>query len=989
MKLLWVVCSLLVVMDQAMVHTALASDGAIIEVDLDGNLIINSSSKGGHARLLLNGIDVIQELSELRTQLADATNTKVQEYCVFDGQFTGSGSSSSSPAVSCSSILQYFPERAPHISGVYWIEAENALPALVYCDMETEGGGWTLVAKVKGQDAVMNGLNTAQWRDGDEIGSTASLSDENALGPAYSTTPFTDVMVRSLTAPDRNMGWRHPTQHANLRSVVRACNSVDDGQLLFGAVHNLDYPGAPYGNNHYRGCTRLKYGMLLGDTTALNYSGYLGCPSIVTGHSLGVVGAAIPASLGPTVQDTDTQRDNIFECVTNFGVGSGYSLRPGSSGDDVYALNAHWWSAGNNYTNAWNSHGVFLRDHAPVSWGGDGSSKIRAGLSCQTIKERFGFSDSGLRWIFADETPGPGQAMPVWCDMSAAGVSLGSDGTTAKRWSRSCSHIKMFFPHAALKSTSAWVWDTKYNEAREVFCDQKSLGGGWELTAKSGALDGTLNSRNWRNLKYGVYLNQIFDTADANGLGTGYYSAEVEDVMIRSLAMPTRLLAYHMPSTEPSTQVIVNECRFRDNGILLAGSPTDLEYWGSGDGDFITSMRMCSAVAERRYGFLVPDTTGTSSYTRFGCSGANRNHALGVFGYGIAVNGTRTYGSDDGIRVHCLTNFGMFDVSSGTHLYAINAHWWGAGNAKVANFKAHGAWLAFEFQATTSGKYWLRRTLAATPVQVWCEFTQGSVTDMGGDGSSELAAASDCRSAQQLFGQTTSGSYWLFNRAQDSLFSSKVYCDMTTESGGWTLVAIVKGNDATLNSKNWDAWRHASLVGSTETMADINALGPAYVGVPFSDVMIRSVNDPSKNLGWRHPTQYDSLHSVIYKCEAVTDGAKLFGGIANLDSTSINNGLYVECANTKFGMFVPDETISYTAIAGCGNLYSGYAGAIVGWGVLQPHSSTNCLTNGGLGAGYAGVVSGDDIYAINAHNWGFSNDNVSNWNSHAIFVRRQ
>ena len=92
--------------------------------------------------------------------------------------------------------------------------------------------------------------------------------------------------------------------------------------------------------------------------------------------------------------------------------------------------------------------------------------------------------------------------------MSAAGVSLGSDGTTAKRWSRSCSHIKMFFPHAALKSTSAWVWDTKYNEAREVFCDQKSLGGGWELTAKSGALDGTLNSRNWRNLKYGVYLNR-------------------------------------------------------------------------------------------------------------------------------------------------------------------------------------------------------------------------------------------------------------------------------------------------------------------------------------------------------------------------------------------------------------------------------------------------------------------------------------------------
>ncbi|EDQ91953.1 uncharacterized protein MONBRDRAFT_22646 [Monosiga brevicollis MX1] len=63
---------LLVVMGLAVVHAALEHDEPIIGVDLDGNLFINtSSSADGHTRrLLLNGVDVLRELTELRQKCA-------------------------------------------------------------------------------------------------------------------------------------------------------------------------------------------------------------------------------------------------------------------------------------------------------------------------------------------------------------------------------------------------------------------------------------------------------------------------------------------------------------------------------------------------------------------------------------------------------------------------------------------------------------------------------------------------------------------------------------------------------------------------------------------------------------------------------------------------------------------------------------------------------------------------------------------------------
>ena len=269
------------------------------------------------------------------------------------------GDSKDNPAASCWAIK----DRAPGVkSGTYWLDPDgegNGLPYQVYCDQETGGGGWTLVAKVKGKDAVMNRLNTAQWRNknpftGQSCGTT---KDENALCESYDKVGFSAVMIRSLAKPQRNLAWQHRDSYASVWAIINAGTRVWTHNRLFGSVDNLDYNGDPY---YHRDCSGLAYGFLTADWNYNNSPGIAG-HNIPHGHSGGVVGASLMdwaalsngKSYGPSSFST-------MHCLSDFAVGGGYyDVKAG--GDDAYAINAHYWGNGNDQTNSWNAHGVFVR----------------------------------------------------------------------------------------------------------------------------------------------------------------------------------------------------------------------------------------------------------------------------------------------------------------------------------------------------------------------------------------------------------------------------------------------------------------------------------------------------------------------------------------------------------------------------------------------------------------------------------------------------
>lgn len=172
------------------------------------------------------------------------------------------GRTESCPGLDCLDILNSDSSAA---DGVYWLDPTGSLPFETYCDMTTDGGGWTLVMK-----AVLDNYNY-----NDDVWTTTVLDNETDLDltlagtakyESFNTVPFTELRSSDPTVWTTEVVHTFAVPQTSALAVFSATGFV------------LDTTANPYFNARavpfYQswGCTQLdRYGVNLYDALGCRY----------------------------------------------------------------------------------------------------------------------------------------------------------------------------------------------------------------------------------------------------------------------------------------------------------------------------------------------------------------------------------------------------------------------------------------------------------------------------------------------------------------------------------------------------------------------------------------------------------------------------------------------------------------------------------------------------------------------------------------------
>lgn len=121
-------------------------------------------------------------------------------------------------ATSCKAIKDVAPSAA---DGVYAITPAGSPTFNAYCEMTTDGGGWTLALKAGGASTVFT-YGSSYWTDNATLNETSTdLSQTEAKFASFSTVPFTEVGLAIDTAGTVNAA-KFPQANTSLQALFNA-----------------------------------------------------------------------------------------------------------------------------------------------------------------------------------------------------------------------------------------------------------------------------------------------------------------------------------------------------------------------------------------------------------------------------------------------------------------------------------------------------------------------------------------------------------------------------------------------------------------------------------------------------------------------------------------------------------------------------------------------------------------------------------------------